>query len=252
MRKSTDLLDRIFDPLNQKFLTKYPTIDYIVGDFLRDLTFIDMFKGKKVWRIQKNLYSILAGIYVAIPIHEILHGVAGRLLGYENQKIVINSMDGGYIWEKIIPWVTSEHLPFWKGGYVEVKGAQATLSENLLFSLAPYIMTPIGIYLLLEGKRKKCLPMVIAGCGFVEGHAESVFGDMAISAGNIMVAAADYLYKTVGYQMNLDEQGVKYILAVPAAVIAFGLWRYSYHFFRKGINYCREKVHGIDFTLTCK
>jgi len=233
----------------QKFLSRYTTIDYLFGEFIRDLDLTEIFKGKKLRRIDKNVACIYIGSHLLTPIHELLHAGANKLLGYENQKIVIGNLDGGFLWEKIIPGVTAENLPLWKGGYVLCHKSSPSLTDIVIPGLAPYIMTPIGIYLLLEGKRRKCIPMIIAGCGFVAYHADAVFGDIMKAGGDIVIGAADYCCRIAGHPMNMNENGLKYILAIPGVFVGLALWRYSYHYFRRAVNYIREKAHGIDSTL---
>lgn len=104
-----------------------------------------------------DLFAVLAGMFGTIVVHELIHAVVARGLGY---RVVF-----GFKWQLLAP-------------YVAALGQFITRRDNLLIALAPLvILTPV--LLLLLGVPVRWVA-VAAGAGFVMNTSGAV-GDLYLA-----------------------------------------------------------------------
>lgn len=153
-------------------------IKYSSGGFTEasnDIDFRFLIKGSNKRKNILFITGVLASFGAITAPHELIHAYTNNLLGNDNKEIVINTLYGGSLWHRIIPEIQSRWLFPLLGGYVD-KGEISKL-ENIAVDIAPYIMTPIGIYLVSKGRGNKSLAYYIAGAGLVSVHAGGIIGD---------------------------------------------------------------------------
>ena len=138
-----------------------------------DLDFSDLFSGKA--KILKNNLALFASFGIAAVPHELIHAGVNKLTGGINKEIVINTLYGGHLWEKMFPEIHSKLMIPFIGGYVHAENPSFT--GNIATSVAPYILTPLGIYLVQKGKEKESKVLAAAGGGLVAAHIGGVIGD---------------------------------------------------------------------------
>ena len=133
-------------------------------------------EGKVSGKRRLRFYSCLFAAFgvTSVP-HELIHAGVNKLTGGVNHEIAINKFFGGDIAHYFIPEVQAKWMIPIMGGYVKFENS--SYLANMETTIAPYIMTPFGIYLLKKGKEKKNLILAYLGGGLVAGHAGGVLGD---------------------------------------------------------------------------
>lgn len=145
----------------------------VCSEVLEDLDFQSLFSGKIKW-LKNDLATLASFGLFSVP-HELIHAGVNYVTGGINEKIAINSFYGGALWEKIIPGVQSEFMFPLLGGYVQIENPSA--AGNLATYVAPYILTPLGIYLAKKGKEKESIALCAGGAGLISVHLGGVIGD---------------------------------------------------------------------------
>jgi len=167
-------------------------IDEIMLD-IRPISFEEPTKTQRILRtIGLNLY--IAGSFGvwAMP-HELLHAAMNNLTGGITKEIVVNKLYGGDLWHAAFPDIQTKFLFPLIGAYVNVQPAGHFAEITTL--LAPYALTPLGIYLVQKSKEDDKKMYWIAGVGLLGAHAGGIIGDFFAVGQKITGTAAQAMYK---------------------------------------------------------
>lgn len=171
--------------------------DITIDNHILDRDYTEKNKVKSIRKLR--FYSCILAAFGATSVpHELIHAGVNKLTGGVNHEIAINKFFGGDIVHYFIPEVQAKWMIPMMGGYVKFDnpsylGKTATV-------IAPYIMTPLGIYLLNKSKEKKNLVMAYLGGGLVAGHAGGIIGDF-FGMGNMTI---DKLFSSINPQYSPD------------------------------------------------
>ncbi|PIN81699.1 hypothetical protein COV11_01355 [Candidatus Woesearchaeota archaeon CG10_big_fil_rev_8_21_14_0_10_30_7] len=189
--------ESIGEVLNNPLMTCYRQI-------FADMNFEELIKGSDKKKHHLNNLLILLGFgYSSIP-HELIHAGTNKLLGGQNLEVVINKFYDLGLSNYLIPGVESKFLFPIIGGYVRPDPAQLSDASFMIMGAAPYILTPLGIYLLQKGKENKSLPLAIFGSGLILGHAGGMIGDFWNMGKIAFYNASELIHNFVGAQ-NFEE-----------------------------------------------
>lgn len=222
-----------------KDVLKHP-LKSAFGEIFTDMNFIDLFSGKTETRkrVKRDL-SILASLSFIVVPHELMHAGANVLCGNANKEIVINKLYGGDLWAYIIPGIESKLISPLIGGYVRAEFA--SYYSFVATSMAPYAMTPVGIYLLYKGKEKKSLTASIFGAGITGVHASGILGDFFSTGIATVYNSADSFYKFLGYNgVDTESNLSKFLLLAGGLYLGTKIMGFSYRFSKACINYLRN------------
>ncbi|GEM_PF-6277303 len=214
---------------------------------VNDVNYPGLFRlgAKKKWAAIA-LFAV-ASLYMYTLPHELIHAGVNVLSGGENQKIVFNTLYGGGIYEMIIPGVQSELLSPLTGAYVMTVNPH--FFGRVTSVLAPYAMTPLGVFMALEGKSRRNLPLWAAGAGLVLNHMGGILGDFFSFGTELVAKPAVMFYQAQGYADFDRETGFLTALSLMAASFYVGAKAagISYKLFRNSIQYVRSEVfhHNI-------
>ena len=121
------------------------------------------------------------------------------------------------------------------GGYVGAKEYGSIFGE-ISTGMAPYLLTPIGIYIIEEGKRRKSLPLSIAGSGIICSHAGGVIGDFLHIGRIITRETIKSTTNIIGYK-DYTPNGI--LTGFPATIAAFyigvKICNFTYRTFKSGV-----------------
>ncbi|MDP3698620.1 MAG: hypothetical protein Q8R47_03460 [Nanoarchaeota archaeon] len=98
--------------------TKGISFKSIYNEIQADLDFSHLFSGKR--KLLKVNFATFASFGIISLPHELIHAGTNYLTGGTNKEIVVNTLYGGQLWEKIIPGVESKVLFPLLGGYVKI------------------------------------------------------------------------------------------------------------------------------------
>ncbi len=219
---------------------KNPFKKYFRNIFM-DLNYEELFKGDNKRKSRLNDLAIFLSFgYTSVP-HELLHAGTNKALGGVNEEIVINKFFDLGLSQYLIPGVESKFLLPIMGGYVKPDMTKINNLEHALVTFAPYILTPLGIYLVQKGKEKKCLPLAIAGSGAILSQAGGILGDFLSLGSNAVNTGTEFIYTTLGGQ---NYQEFANAMWLPMLVGGFFVWlktaTFSYRLFKAGINQLRN------------
>lgn len=210
------------------------------GEIFQDLNYEELFSGSKKRKSILNDLVVLGSFGITSIPHELIHAGTNLLTGGTNEKIVINSFYGGDLIHKLFPGIDAEFLLPIIGGYVKVAEYGSTLGQ-LATQIAPYALTPLGIYMIAEGKKRKSLPLAIIGSGAIIAHAGGIIGDFFNIGRIVMYETADFVAKTVGYQnFDADDSWMALPLFVGGFYLGSKALSFSYRSFKSGVNYCKN------------
>lgn len=162
-----------------------------------DLRVIDISKMTKRQKIACKIAMPLGGILSfgmwAMP-HELIHAGINKLTGGTNEEIVLNRIYGADIIHAIIPQVQSKLMTPFCGGYVQINPASDL--GNLATTIAPYALTPLGVYLIQKAEEKQNKKYGIAGAGLIYAHAGGLIGDFySLGRKTIQITCKTILHK---------------------------------------------------------
>ena len=227
--------------------------DYTFGDVVRnprksawneifnDLNYEELFDGSKKRKSRLNDLVILASFGLTTIPHEFIHAGTNLLTKGTNEKIVINHFYGGDLVHILYPGIDAEFLLPPIGGYVKIAEYGTTIGQ-LATSLAPYALTPLGIYMVAKGKEKKSLALAVAGSGALVAHAGGVVGDFFYFGRTVLSQTADFIANTVGLQnFDSDDSWLKYPLAIGGFYVGSKVLSFTYRSFKAGVNTIRRE-----------
>ena len=209
-------------------------------EILKDLNYEELFSGSKKRKSRLNDLAILLSFGINSIPHELIHAGTNILAGGTNEQIVINKLYGGDIAHLVYSRIDAKlFLPI-TGGYVKIAECGSLLGK-LAVSIAPYAMTPLGIYMVSEGKKRKSLPLAVAGSGMIAAQAGGVIFDFFYFGRTIMYEIADFIANTAGYKnFDSNHSWMAFPLAIGGFYLGSKVLSFSYRLFKSGVNYCRD------------
>ena len=94
-------------------------------------------------------------------------------------------------------------------------------------------MTPLGIFLLKEAKKRKSLPLAFLGSGALTSHVGAVIGDFANTGKNIISDT----FKFLGVDAyNDDNWLIRIPIMMGGIYLGAKIASFSYRFFKSSIN----------------
>ncbi|MEK6899972.1 MAG: hypothetical protein AABX05_02500 [Nanoarchaeota archaeon] len=178
------------------------------NEMMKDSEFRDLFKGSTFSRTMKEIGSTLAAFGVIAVPHELIHAGVNSLTGGTNKEIVFNTLYGGQIWEQLIPGVQSKIMFPLLGGYVKPENNSSL--AMFAVGIAPYIMTPAGIYLAQKGRENRNIILSAAGAGIVATHAGGIVGDWMGAGSRIVKGGIELVEDMVGEELKVPDEYATY------------------------------------------
>lgn len=215
-------------------------------DIFQDLSYEELFSGSHKRKSRLNDLAILVSFGINSIHHELIHAGMNTLTGGTNEQIVINKLYGGDLVHLIYPGIDAKLLLPIIGGYTKIQEYGSWLGE-LAVLVAPYAMTPLGIYMVSEGKKRKSLPLAIAGSGMLISQAGGIIGDFFQFGRSVVYETADFIANTMGYQnFDSDDSWMSFPLAIGGLYLGSKVLSFSYRSFKAGVNHCRNLFKKKD------
>lgn len=231
-----DLLKDFF-PYSFSHVFKHP-LKPAFRELIHDLNYSDLFVGSDFKRrLKTDLTTVLSFGLFSVP-HELAHAGANLIVGAENKEIVINKLFGGDLWHYFFPGIESKLMIPFIGGYVRGEGWNS--AAGLEFSLlAPYVFTPLGIYMIQKGKQNKNLPLAGIGSGMVAAHFGGILGDF-FSTGFVMMRTPYDLFHNYMQANGYSDASINMVTiaaAVSAFVVGSKTMSFTYRLSKASVNY---------------
>jgi len=229
------------DKRNQKY-----TLSEIIGhltrpgmyrEFQADLGLDHLLKGRA--KMTKNNLLLFAsfGAVWSTP-HELIHAGVNSLTGGVNKEIVLNRLYGGDLWAQIIPGAEAKVMNPFIGGYV-ITDCNGTFGA-IATAAAPYILTPLGLYLVQKGRENKSLAVSTLGVGLVAGHVGGIFGDWMNEGRLIVGNAIEGLCHAFGTEPPQDNQALNLVATVGSFYLGAKLMTAAYRISKGTVNSLRQ------------
>lgn len=211
------------------------SLEGIWTEFQTDVDYFDLlpFKNKKLRLLAVNGGMFFSFGVSAIP-HELMHGGMNLLTGGTNKEIVFNTLYGGSLLEKIIPGVKSEWMIPFLGGYVQPE--YSSFGGSLATMLVPYVMTPLGLYLLAKGKENKAVSLCVAGSGIVAAHIGGIFGDFFTFGRTLVSQGLEALSNAVNFENSSENYLLSSLTLLGGFYVGLKTARYTYRLSRGLVN----------------
>lgn len=182
-------------------------------EIFTDLNFTKALPGSEKTKSRLNDIGVLVSFgFTSVP-HELMHAKVNEAMGGTNAHVVLNKLYGGDLFAAILPGVEADWLLPIIGGYVEPD--YMTTPGKFLMGIAPYILTPIGIYLLQKSREKKKATLGFLGAGALVAHAGGIIGDWWSLGRSVVYDTANYIGNMFGYEAVDDNP---FILLGGAAI----------------------------------
>ncbi|MFH2028494.1 MAG: hypothetical protein ABIJ08_05115 [Nanoarchaeota archaeon] len=211
------------------------------SEIMEDMDYSGIFKGSQLRRDSLEALSTPISIGISVLPHEMLHAAANKLTGGTNSELVINRLFLGDLWS-LIPGVESKLMTPFIGGYMSAREYGSDIGR-LITAVAPYSLTPIGIYLVAEAKKRKSVPLALAGSGIIMAHAGGAIGDFYNFGVKLTYMIADKAYHI--FNGNFDSSNWKEsVLLMGGTILGLTTASLSYRLFKAGVNYIRNNRTG--------
>jgi hypothetical protein len=213
-----------------------------LGEILEDLNYEPLFSGSKKKRSRLNdLTALLSFGLISIP-HELIHAGVNLFTGGKNAEIVINRLYGGDLVHLINFNVQSKLLIPLIGGYVYPFSYGSEVGKAAV-SVAPYVLTPIGIYLMQKARENSSLSLAVAGAGALVIHCGGILGDFfKFGRDTFYNAANGYAYLFGFDSYNTHNFWMAFPLTVGGFYLGSKVCSLSYRLSKAGVNYCRSAL----------
>jgi len=210
-------------------------------EMAEDMSFEHLFSGGWKSRAVKTDLTTLAAFGLFSFPHEMVHAGVNLVTGGVNEKIVINTFYGGSFWEKLIPGVESQWMVPFLGGYVQTENSSAV--GMIATAVAPYVMTPVGIYLAKKGKEKESIVITAAGAGLLAGHLGGVIGDWRLVGQNLIKGSVEVVQDTIGVKTSPGYETEALIaMALGGLYVGSKILAISYRGMKATVNSVRNYV----------
>jgi len=183
-----------------------------------DISFGYLFSkgGPRVNFVKTNALLFASFGFFSVP-HELIHAGVNSLAGGINHQIVINTLYGGQLYEKIMPEIESKFLFPLLGGYVKFENPSTM--GTIAAAVAPYVLTPLGIYLAKKGHEKEKIVLCAVGAGLIAAHAGGIVGDWRLAGQIIVSKGIELVQETLEMKTNPE-----YAPAINVATLVAGLY----------------------------
>lgn len=175
-------------------------------------------RQKKYYKIAMPLGAFLSFGVWAIP-HELMHAGINKLTGGINHEIVLNKIYGADFVHSFFPDIQSKLMLPFIGGYVNA--APSSDIAGIIMSIAPYALTPIGVYFIQKSCDKQSAKYWVIGAGLVGAHSCGVLGDFFVAGRYVTNAVCKKLYKDP-YEIMKQEQVSGFDTIVLGATLVAG------------------------------
>ena len=210
-------------------------------EIFQDLNYEELFKGSPKRKSRLNDLAILVSFGLTSIPHELIHAGANLLTGGTNEKIVINRFYGGDLVHTLYSGIQAEFLLPILGGYVKIAESGSILGE-LATDIAPYALTPLGIYLVAEGKKRKSLSLAFLGSGAIIGHTGGIIGDFYSFGKTIAYETADFVAQLFGASnFEPDNSWLALPLTIGELYLGFKTLSFTYRSSKAGVNAIRNR-----------
>jgi len=136
------------------------------------------------WRsLATVLLGTLAGWWIYVPVHELLHAAGCLAAGGRVSRLEIAAMYGGRLLARIFPFVVSGSEYAGRLSGFDTRGSDAIY---LITDLAPFMLTILGVWLLRRAAAARTAPLFGAALPFALAPFLSLTGD-AYEIGSIVV-----------------------------------------------------------------
>lgn len=198
-------------------------------EVIEDLTFAGELLGKRWYHNLAEVGLTLLGFAAFTAPHELIHAATNQLTGGTTKEIVVNRLYGGDLYHLLHQGIESRVLFPLIGGYVKVDEGSAL--AKIAVCAAPYVLTPLGIYLMQKGKEKRSLVKATLGAGLIAAHAGGVIGDF------------NTLGKTLVHQVTgTDHEGIlKYAFAIAGFYLGCKVLGFTYRLSKAAVHLFRRK-----------
>ncbi len=212
----------------------------IYNEIQADLDFSHLFSGERKL-LKTNLAAFASFGAFSLP-HELIHAGTNYLTGGVNKHIVINTLYGGPLWEKIIPGVESKLLFPLLGGYVEF--TNPSTAGTITTAAAPYLLTSLGIYLMKKGKERESIILCASGAGLGLAHLGGIIGDWRIAGQKTLEKSVELVQDTLHLQKSQEYNSVTNVaLIIGGFYIGTKLMTISYRASKATVNSVRNLVN---------
>ncbi|MDO8511251.1 MAG: hypothetical protein Q7S55_03735 [Nanoarchaeota archaeon] len=215
------------------------TFKSIYKEIQTDIDFSSLFSGQKKL-LKTNLAAFASFGLFSLP-HELIHAGANYLTGGTNKEIVINTLYGGPLWEKIIPGVESKVLFPLLGGYVKFENP--SLAGSLTATVAPYALTSLGIYLMKKGKEKESILLCAGGAGLGLAHLGGIIGDWRIAGQKMIEESVEAVQDALEVKTSPEyANAAAFAMFLGGLYIGSKLLAVSYRASKATVNSVRKRV----------
>lgn len=211
----------------------------------KDFNISHMFETRKGLKTNGAIMASFAAW--SVP-HELIHAYTNVATGGSNEKMAFNKLLGGDFWAALVPGAQSEWMAPFIGGYVKIAEYGSKLGEYAT-AAAPYLLTPIGILLLEEGKRRKNLPLAVGGVGLVAAHLGGVIGDWAHIGARAVNDSVVYIGEMTGLSdvSAITDNTALQVAGIFASVyVGLKTLGFTYRAMKAGVNKARQKLFGEE------
>ena len=217
--------------------TKGISFGSIYNEIQADIDFSHLFSGQRKL-LKTNLAAFASFGIFSLP-HELIHAGANYLTGGTNKEIVINTLYGGPLWEKIIPGVESKFLFPLLGGYVKFENP--SLAGSLTATIAPYVLTSLGIYLMKKGKEKESIVICATGAGLGITHLGGIIGDWRIAGQQIITESVEIVQDALDVKTSPEyENAAAFAMFFGGLYVGSKLLAISYRASKATVNSARN------------
>ncbi|MDP3639835.1 MAG: hypothetical protein Q8R53_01375 [Nanoarchaeota archaeon] len=254
--RSFDLHDALKTALEKKARHNYTFTEVlktpfasVVSEFRDDYNPPTPFSGGKWRRRCKHIGTILGSFGITAVPHELIHAGVNSATGGVNKEIVINTLYGGPLWEQLIPGIESKVLVPFIGGYVDPEPA-SRLAEFAM-TVAPYSLTPLGLYLVMKSKEKKSFPLWACGIGALTAHEGGIIGDWFHAGRMVATEATELVYHTMGIEKNIDDSSFEsFLVSIAGFYIGAKMLSFTYRAMKGAINSIRTHFSQPERALS--
>lgn len=208
----------------------------------KDMSFQHLFSGGGFTRAVKADLATIAAFGISAFPHEMIHAGTNLATGGVNEKIVMNTLYGGALWEKLIPGIESKWMFPLLGGYVQTENPST--AATIATAVAPYILTPLGIYLAKKGKEKESIVISAAGSGLIAAHLGGVIGDWQLVGQNLIKESVEVVQDAFDVK-TAPEYEIEALLAMALGGLYIGskLLAVSYRASKATVNSIQNYVN---------
>ncbi len=199
VRKEYTLREVLRKPLHD-------TWRHAFAEIFSDLNFTEALPGRKRSKGLLNDIGALVSFGFTSGPHELIHAKINEVMGGTNAHVVVNKLYCGDIYAALIPGVEADWLLPIIGGYVEPE--HMTTPGRFVMAIAPYILTPVGIYLLQKAREKKVATLGLLGAGALLAHAGGIIGDWWKLGRDVVYETANSIGNMIGYEALDDNPAV--------------------------------------------